>query len=285
VQLWNRSEFLRAITKTLYQTAVEYLYELDMHEAQMRNELYLAVSQALLRGADNETELGPQRIRTLSYILRREFKSGRIHNLCDDPDAVQDSFAGLYGDWAYELPESSVTGLASRRAPNLSKNCKESEFQEIVDYRMVKDLSLSSNHFQELCKMFPIECNYVKLRDFLNTNTSTLIQKNHVERTLSFASNCSYLSDDALYLLLRASYGSFNSSVGRQYNFIPSSMQAEDLWPVLRCAEKLQGDMNTLLEQLLDKMPCGLLNMSNASFNSAPKELKLVEKVISRCKP
>jgi hypothetical protein len=285
-QSWYKARLRRALTQTMWQTSVEYLYELNLEEARFRNEAYLAGSQHLLKKAEGQSELTPQRIRTLSYILHREFETGRIRSLCNDPDVVPVSFARLHsGYWASPLPSNTLPGLTTRRGLNKTKSCENGVPEKIADYRLLQNLRSSSQHSPELCSLFPLECDFVKLRDLLFNYPQTLITPKHAARTLEFASDCSYLSDDALWMMLAASFGQQRYGAARQYHFVPGSVEAVGLWPVLQCAENLQGDMNTMLGQAFDEMPCGLLNLSAAAQTGAPREIALVEKVLAKCEP
>jgi hypothetical protein len=132
-----RDTMMPILTDTLWQTAVEYLHELHFRGATQYTEIYLELSQHMLEGADNESELEPPRNRTLAHILQRELKSGRARSLCGSP-GVQDSFGALLGgDWGTALPETDSPELAQRRKANAQSFCQNHQKIAPIPYEQL----------------------------------------------------------------------------------------------------------------------------------------------------
>jgi hypothetical protein len=274
IDSWQKTSVQQLLTQSLWQTAVEQLHELDFDAAGERTRVYLDASGQVLQGAEYPSDLAPQRIRTLAYILEREHASGRIRSLCNDPDVIPASFARLHtGSWAYSVPTGEPTGLAERRARNRVLGC-EGQTIPAMDYRLLEDLGVAERHSDALCSAFPLECEFVELRESLFGAEAMVVTADLSHQVLDFAGDCSYLSDDAVWVLLTAVEFA---------RWEPGSVRGAELWPALACAEDLRGDMNRILEGQIEELPCELLSADASGLARRREQPLLAQRVIERC--
>lgn len=275
---WYKSRIMQFLTTTFWQTANEYLYELDFQRAYQYNEMYLKLSRLLLRNTSDFYDLGPERNRTLAYILQREFSSPRIRSLCEDPDAVTESFGRLLKKAGGSSLPDSPEGLAEKRAQNSGSNC--AGLENHVDYRLLKNLKEPTRHSEELCKIAPLECRYVRIvgafTDERNLDPARFDQR-LVRQSIEFAKVCSYLSDDALWWAFH--YAMTNGG----NRLLMPVFQLSDLAPIFACVESSSADMAAMLAEQLGKLPCSLVGSVTAEARATLQRSSLLDNLLARC--
>lgn len=188
-----------SLPKVLWQTAVESLHEGNFRRTRIYaslyiNDHYLASKRVDIRGA---LSTNTQKSISLAQIMRREFKSGRILSLCQN-QGISKSF-GLASS---RIP-NDVPGLNERRRVFQEKFCGTTTIPQRVNYNALEQLSALNSRDPaqivltnklEACSIAPAECEYMRLRAAI----SRAATPRSVDELLHFASQCSYLSDDAV---------------------------------------------------------------------------------------
>ncbi|QQO53700.1 MAG: hypothetical protein N838_10385 [Thiohalocapsa sp. PB-PSB1] len=258
------NDWIYLLTKTFWQGATEYLHELDFGRAALYNSLYLSSSKAIL-GNRRSGALGyVEANRTLSHILQREIRSGRIKSLCSQPD-VSSSFAALlpWIDGARRIPEETYQDLEARRRINFRFHCPQPPLS-FVPYEEVFNESRTS------CELWPLECSYKRLSAYLFDGKLDEI----AEDVFDFCRNCTYLADDLLYwyvreLLLRES--STNQSFQTK---LPISI----IDRVAICSEKTKADYFYLLSETLETVTC-----EKFQWERLPRMSPTIRQIADRC--
>lgn len=191
------------LTDTLWQRAVESLLEIDFVHAEMYAVLYVRLSDLHARRATSRDDLQTERNRTLARILLRELHSPRIYSLCSQPENAR-NFGSLLGGEFGKTLAPTTPALAALRAVNVATQCKGKTAQ-MVDYTGLSELEQigASTETAELdvCDIAPTECTFLVHRSALRQGDDLQLS---IEKSLTFAASCSYLSDDLLSALTEA---------------------------------------------------------------------------------
>jgi len=220
------------LTSTLWQTAVEYLHELDFRRAWVFDVMYL--ESAKNAGGADDGNL------TLAHILDREVLSGRIRSLCSMP-GVEESFGRLLGA---PLGQRESEEFIQRRNQSRSFNCSSSPVAQPIDYGRLAGLR-SATPGDAVCSLFALECDYLRLtgKDFDDPGV--------FNDALKFSSACSYLSDDLFYeFMLTLNHTRENAAGGGE--LVP--------WPAIidiaKCLEESRGDYSLPALEVFESFPC-----------------------------
>jgi hypothetical protein len=288
---------LFSLTNTIWQSANEYLGELDFGRTAVYNNIYLECSKHILSDGLSFANNYARRNRTLSHILQNEIKSQRIKSLCNNKNLFP--FGILLGadNFGYEIIE--LPGLNQRRILNSQFHCKDMKTTPPIDYSVLKDLKINSN---EACRYFPVECEFNNFVDaifkYINNETrwepfnhyyfeNCINDKNffknyskQVLNALSFIKNCSYLSDDLLFILLeQVSFldRSFSLIYKNQNPYIKNMIPIDVLDQALYCVESSNGDNKASAIASANELNCGLISwekLKNKNFKIISQSMK-----------
>lgn len=237
------------LTGTLWQRSVESLLEVDFVHAEMYAVLYVRLSDLHARRATSRDDLQTERNRTLARILLRELHTPRIYSLCSQPESAR-NFGSLLGGEFGKMLAPSTPALAALRAVNIATQC-QGKTAQMVDYTGLSDLELigASTETAELgvCDIAPTECAFLMHRSALRQGDDL---QSSIEKSLAFASSCSYLSDDLLSALTEA-VGSSSEKRGLR-------IDVKSLDNALACVDE-SSDYAHFIAEVGEELPCAVL--------------------------
>lgn len=227
----------RRLAGVLWQTALEYLAELDLGRAALYTAVFVEAT-TLFEGSGAQLDLA--RNRTLAQILLDALHSGRAFGLCREAPGSA-PFGHLLGGLQRigEPIFPRVPGLAERREANRSLYCTENAkpwnwhlVAELVHARAERSPSSAA------CDAFPTECRYVALfPEKIRSHTS------RIELALEGALPCSYLTDDFVIEAL------FSASKEPEATISSAALDG-----ALQCGERVVFDWEATIEQTLAKV-------------------------------
>ncbi len=268
----DRDEWSRHLTSMFWQTALQAAHELDFANAKRFTDFYLACIDAVMVGATSPDDLAPERNRTLARILQRELTNGRISALCTQP-GVEKSFGHLLGgDWGKSLPEKDAFELDRRRQTNASVNCSNMDDTKTIDYTVLAELArypTMKTAGKDPCVIAPLECEFMTIREHLGNR-----MPGSSRDALEFASKCSYLSDDLIYMAVVES-GFDEKGIGK----IPVG----SLQRAMSCLERAPSDYASIITEDLGNTDCQNLDWSDFT-TAAPLHTGAIRQLIARCR-
>jgi hypothetical protein len=249
------------LTGVFWQASVEYLHELDFGRASQYNLIFMDAFRHLPAS-------WPPRNGTLSHILDREIKSGRIRELCTQPGAGKSFGLLLGGTFGSGLPGRDPPGLVYRRNLNARSQCRNSSATETgsprISYDLLGDLRDSGGR-PTICAFFETECNYQSL---VNELPSVLEKRPgsddpNLVGILNFIASCSYLSDDLAFSLFDGLRQIRSEGSDATRTKIPIGALVE----ASACLRRANGDYSRRALRLLHDMPCRTIEWQKVNAN------------------
>jgi hypothetical protein len=234
------------IQDVLWSSAILYLQELDFGTSRSFLYMFLDLSRSY-HSTFNITEwFTREQERTLAQVLKREFESGRIFSLCQDENS--DAF-----DWAVGVSDDEPQVDVARRKKNANTFCprwssnpnrpKAPDYRELAVLQRLRTGKLVTKSRPKICDVADIECLYLDRMSSLTGDPKA----SSIAAALQFASSrCSYLSDDAVANVLYAAKEE-------------KTIRTQELVKALACADRLRGDFNRIISDLIGQMECSYL--------------------------
>jgi len=275
----------------LWQTAVESLHELDFDKAAAYGSLFVELANVLSRSQGGEYD-GIGRNRTVARILVRAFADRSLLSLCSQPDMGRSFGRLLGGDTGERLPGGNPTGLKERRLTNSKKNCidrSRTDTQVNWEADLINLELIAGEHTlgedqhvdqikvdPSVCRRFPIECAYAAVRDGWREEGAT---PKVAREAFSFASKCTYLSDDAVGLLLRERLFSPPEIDYRA----DTPANPNEVISALNCVANNDSDFAGLIYDRLTQLDCRLVNWHIAIDTKGLDPESFAGKLVARC--
>ena len=294
---------LCALTNTLWQSANEYLCELDFGRAGIYNNIYLECSKHILADGLSFSNNFARRNRTLSHILQSEIKSQRIKSLCNYKSIISFGFLLGLDSLGYEIRE--LPGLNERRNLFSQFHCKDMQNVPSINYSILSELKSQSN---DACKAFPSECEYNNFFESIfkfvdkqtrwepfnqyyfekcmNDRLFTTNYSKEIVRALFFVSNCSYLSDDLLFILLeQLNFLDKNIRIHNDNkNFLMKNILPIDILDkAIYCVEASSGDNKAYAIGNVNELNCELINWEPLVRNNFKIYSSSMKDVSAKC--